>query len=123
MKCSKCKGEGIIKTYGHVVGGLCFKCYGVGTNDTEAIKEAKAMYQNKEADKVTVTAEEEKAGNLYQLAHYYKKLNDPKISDKRKVDYRKWANDTWKQCKANGYKFTLEEIKDMAVRLDHSLPF
>lgn len=29
-KCPRCKGEGIIKYYAHVRGGVCFKCEGSG---------------------------------------------------------------------------------------------
>lgn len=30
--CSKCSGLGSLKEYGHVEGGLCFKCNGTGNN-------------------------------------------------------------------------------------------
>lgn len=119
--CGRCKGEGYIKHYGHVVAGLCFKCYGVGTNDKVAIAQAQGRYTQEQTAKVKVTEEESKAVSLYLLADAYKTVNDPTASERRKKSARDYAKTVWEDCKKAGYTFTLEEIKAQAE--SNALPF
>lgn len=36
--CYRCSGEGVIRAFGHVLGGICFKCHGTGTQKDKPIK-------------------------------------------------------------------------------------
>ena len=34
--CTRCRGEGILEHYSHVVGGICFRCWGSGVDPKTA---------------------------------------------------------------------------------------
>ncbi len=62
VKCERCNGQGIIKAYGHVKGGVCFRC----RLDVEALS----------APGDRMVAPEILGGNTLRVGHQYFRLLD-----------------------------------------------
>jgi hypothetical protein len=116
--CQRCKGTGYIQHYGHVEAGLCFKCFGVGTNDKEAIALAKEQAQERNKLHAQVLHKRTVEDIKWDIANSYNLINHPVTSigklESIKNSRREVAERLWKELKGLGGFMTLEEIKEKA---------
>lgn len=98
MKCPRCKGHGIISSYKHVEGGICFLCYGVGAISQEQYTEyeqdenKKAEHREKAMLKRSIELQKQRELHEQRLkSGYYKAKAEAErkaISERNEAEYR-----------------------------------
>ena len=101
VACMRCGGLGRIQHYGHVDGGICFKCQGAKyftkTYKLRTLEEAEKL-QAKYMDKKKKEEQEKRAQQMQEFIEQYDKLSDMYVVFKNSYQHKDYL-------KAIGYKF------------------
>lgn len=109
MTCRRCKGKGELPHYGHVMGGICFKCDGSG--DEELGKQLR-----RERNMIIMTEEQKVEGMKYAIAiAYLRQEIQKKVISKDQKEEVEFCHEGLKK---RGIELTLEEIKTLAKELE-----